>query len=52
MVDEGHRHVTELLGNHRSQLDSLTHALLEAETLDAVDAYAAAALPAHVETPA
>ena len=28
-----------------SQLDSLTHALLEAETLDALDAYAAAGVP-------
>ena len=52
IVDEGHRHVTELLTNHRDQLESLTRALLEAETLDAVDAYAAAAIPAHVETPA
>jgi cell division protease FtsH len=52
IVDEGHRHVTELLTSHRDQLESLTRALLEAETLDAVDAYAAAAIPAHVETPA
>ena len=51
IVDEGHRHVTELLTSHRDQLESLTRALLEAETLDAVDAYAAAAIPAHVETP-
>jgi cell division protease FtsH len=50
IVDEGHRHVTELLTKHRDQLESLTRALLEAETLDAVDAYAAAALPAHVES--
>jgi cell division protease FtsH len=50
IVDEGHRQVTELLTNHRDQLESLTRALLEAETLDAVDAYAAAALPAHVES--
>ena len=27
------------------------HALLEAETLDAIDAYAAAGLPAHVAAP-
>jgi cell division protease FtsH len=52
IVDEGHRHVSELLTTHRDQLESLTHALLEAETLDAVEAYAAAALPAHIETPA
>jgi cell division protease FtsH len=52
IVDDGHRHVTELLTNHRDQLESLTRALLEAETLDAVDAYAAASLPAHIEEPA
>jgi cell division protease FtsH len=52
IVDESHQHVTELLSNHRDQLESLTRALLEAETLDAVDAYAAAAMPAHIETPA
>ena len=42
MVDEAHAEVTELLSEHRDQLDSLAHALLEAETLDATDAYAAA----------
>ena len=51
IVDEGHRHVSELLTTHRDQLESLTRALLEAETLDAIEAYAAAALPAHIETP-
>jgi hypothetical protein len=35
----------QLLVHHREQLDSLTHALLEAETLDAGDAYAAATVP-------
>jgi cell division protease FtsH len=45
VVDEAHAEVTQLLSDHRSQLDSLTHALLEAETLDAVDAYAAAGTP-------
>jgi cell division protease FtsH len=51
IVDEGHRQVTELLNAHRDQLESLTHALLEAETLDMVDAYAAAGLPAPVAEP-
>jgi cell division protease FtsH len=51
IVDEGHRHVSELLTTHRDQLESLTRALLEAETLDAIEAYAAAALPAHIEAP-
>jgi cell division protease FtsH len=45
MVDEAHAEVTELLSDHREQLDSLAHALLEAETLDAPDAYAAAGVP-------
>jgi cell division protease FtsH len=52
IVDSAHRRVTELLTAHREQLDSLAHALLAAETLDAVDAYAAASLPAREETPA
>jgi len=42
IIDEAHTEVTELLTEHRDQLDSLTHALLKAETLDAPDAYAAA----------
>ncbi|HEX2703242.1 MAG TPA: ATP-dependent zinc metalloprotease FtsH, partial [Solirubrobacteraceae bacterium] len=46
LVAEAHAEVTELLSAHREQLDSLAHALLEAETLDAIDAYAAAGLPA------
>jgi cell division protease FtsH len=45
LVDDAHAHVTQLLTDHRDQLDSLTHALLEAETLDAADAYAAAGVP-------
>jgi cell division protease FtsH len=45
MVEEAHTEVTQLLGEHREQLESLTQALLEAETLDAPDAYAAADVP-------
>jgi cell division protease FtsH len=45
IVDEAHAEATHLLTEHREQLDSLTHALLEAETLDAPDAYAAAGVP-------
>jgi len=48
IVDDAHRQATELLTTHRDQLESLTRALLAAETLDAPDAYAAAAIPAHV----
>ena len=36
----------ELLSEHREQLEALTRALLEAETLDSPEAYAAAGLPA------
>ncbi len=42
IVDDAHAEVSDLLAEHREQLDSLAHALLEAETLDAPDAYAAA----------
>ncbi len=41
LVDDAHEAVTQLLNDHCDQLDSLTHALLEAETLDASDASAA-----------
>jgi cell division protease FtsH len=59
LVDEAHAEVTELLATHRHQLDNLAHALIEAETLDAREAYAAASvatrgaqLPAETEVPA
>jgi cell division protease FtsH len=62
LVENMHAEVTELLSTHRGQLDSLSHALLAAETLDAPAAYAAAgvlmpadetrALAAESETPA
>ena len=42
IVDDAHGEVTRLLTEHRSQLDSLTSALLDAETLDEDDAYEAA----------
>ena len=45
IVDTAHSEVTELLRNHRANLDSLAAALLERETLDEADAYAAAGLP-------
>jgi len=45
LVDEAHVEVTQLLTDHRDQLDSLAHALLAAETLDAPGAYAAAGVP-------
>ncbi len=42
MVAEEHQEVLALLREHRDKLDSLAHALLEHETLDQADAYAAA----------
>jgi cell division protease FtsH len=45
LVEEMHAEVTELLTTHRAQLDSLSQALLVAETLDAPAAYAAAGVP-------
>jgi len=51
LVDEAHAHVTELLSEHRPQLDALSHKLLDAETLDAIDAYAAAGVPMPARVP-
>jgi cell division protease FtsH len=42
IVDESHREVVALLQENRGKLDSLAAALLEHETLDEEDAYAAA----------
>jgi cell division protease FtsH len=47
LVVDAHADVTQLLTEHRDQLRSLAEALLEAETLDAVQAYAAAGVPAR-----
>jgi cell division protease FtsH len=44
IVDESHREVVTLLEENRSRLDSLVQALLEHETLDEDDAYAAASV--------
>jgi cell division protease FtsH len=46
LVETAHQEVTQLLEEHRAQLESLAQALLSAETLDAGDAYAAAGMPA------
>jgi cell division protease FtsH len=42
IVEDSHRQVLELLQDNRDKLDSLANALLEHETLDEDDAYAAA----------
>jgi cell division protease FtsH len=54
LVERAHVQVTQLLTEHREQLESLAQALLEAETLDAPEAYAAAgvAIRPVEETPA
>jgi len=46
LVAAAHDEVVTLLEDNRSRLDSLAHALLEHETLDQADAYAAAGLAA------
>ncbi|HEX6390482.1 MAG TPA: cell division protein FtsH, partial [Solirubrobacteraceae bacterium] len=52
IVDGAHHDVTLLLTEHRDQLESLTRALLAAETLDQSEAYAAAGVsPAQPEVP-
>jgi cell division protease FtsH len=45
IVESAHDDVSELLLANRSNLDSLVAALLDRETLDEADAYAAAGLP-------
>jgi cell division protease FtsH len=45
LIDAAHRTVTALLTEHRAQLESLTAALVQAETLDELDAYAAVGMP-------
>ena len=45
IVESAHAEVGALLGEHRANLDSLVAGLLEHETLDEADAYAAAGLP-------
>ena len=52
LIEAAHRDVTALLTAHRDQLDALTTALLDAETLDGIDAYRAAGLPMSSASPA
>lgn len=51
LIDVAHSEVTELLSIHRPQLDRLAAALLDAETLDGIDAYRAAGLPMQAGSP-
>ncbi len=50
LVDEAHDRVTRLLHEHRSELDSLAQTLLDRETVDMDEAYAAAGLAVPVST--
>ncbi len=52
IVEESHQEVTALLQQNRSKLDALAAALLEHETLDEEDAYAAAGVPRTPSTAA
>ncbi len=52
MIDTAHQEVTSLLTEHREQLESLAQALLASETLDGLDAYAAAGVPGSQQEPA
>jgi cell division protease FtsH len=52
IVEEAQTETTELLKSHRSNLDALVDALLERETLDEADAYAAAGLSREHAVPA
>jgi cell division protease FtsH len=45
LIDAAHRDVTTALTGHRARLESLARALLKDETLDELDAYAAAQMP-------
>jgi cell division protease FtsH len=49
IVESAHAEVSQLLRNHRDNLESLVAALLRHETLDEPDAYAAAGLPRNRE---
>jgi cell division protease FtsH len=49
IVDSAHADATETITEHRENLDSLVHALLEHETLDETEAYAAAGLSRNPE---
>jgi cell division protease FtsH len=51
ILQAAHTKVVALLKANRPRLDDLTHALLAGETLDAADAYAAAAVPFPATVP-
>ena len=52
MIEEAQEDVAALLADHRDQLDALVRALLEQETLDEPEAYAAVGLSSAAPSPA
>jgi len=52
LIDDAHEQVTQLMSANRERLDSLVDALLEHETLEQDEAYAAAGIPMTGQTPA
>jgi cell division protease FtsH len=52
LIEDAHERVTQLMSTNRDRLDSLVDALLEHETLEQDEAYAAAGIPAPGETAA
>jgi cell division protease FtsH len=51
LIETAHRDVTAALTEHRSRLETLARALLQDETLDELDASAAAQMPPHAADP-
>jgi cell division protease FtsH len=51
LIEQAHDEVTRLMTTHRDQLESLASALLEHETLEQDEAYAAAGIDAQLEAP-
>jgi cell division protease FtsH len=49
LIDTAHVAVTELIAEHRDQLETLARTLMKSETLDKADAYAAAGMPIEDE---
>jgi cell division protease FtsH len=52
LIDDAHEQVTQLMSANRDRLDALVEALLEHETLEQDEAYAAAGIQMAGETPA
>jgi cell division protease FtsH len=51
IIDQAHDQVTRLMSDHRDQLEALATALLERETLEQEEAYAAAGIPLSPAVP-